>query len=216
MTEYEHPYEQARREIVASLLPAGEGRLALDVGCGPGVYSRLLAEAGWRVEAVDADAENLQHAQAAATYPGDAVDILPTLPERRFDLVLALEIIEHMPLARGETLLREIRRVLAPGGTLILSTPNRFSPEGLVGYYLNEKIRHARAWQAWDPSHVHIYSSPEILRLLRRAGFSIVSVTGYWYETRLSWLGRVALPLVSTRRFPLNRFGFQLIVESRR
>lgn len=211
----DHPYEQQRCRLIAEQIPEGQGRLALDVGCGPGIFSRLLVDKGWTIDALDANAQNLQHLDNLArnVYEGDVLQVLAQLPTNRYDFVLALELIEHLPRPQGKALLRELRRVLSPTGRLLLSTPNRYSPEGLIGYYLNEKFRGARRWQAWDPSHVYIYSSPEILSLLRREGFSVDTVIGYWYETRLPLLGRFRLPLASSRYWPMNRLGFNLILS---
>ncbi|MBN1942853.1 MAG: class I SAM-dependent methyltransferase [Phycisphaerae bacterium] len=212
-----HPYEQQRCRLIAEQIPAGQGRPALDAGSGPGVFSRILKDRGWRVDAIDAEAENLQHVRDVVenAYQGDVVDTLAERPAGRYDFALALELIEHIPPLRGRALLRELRRVLSPRGRLLLSTPNRHSPEGLIGYYLNEKLRGVRRWGAWDPSHVHIYSSREILALLQREGFIVEAVTGYWYEARLPLLGRFALPFTVCRRRPMNRLGFNLILQCR-
>jgi 2-polyprenyl-3-methyl-5-hydroxy-6-metoxy-1,4-benzoquinol methylase len=211
------PYEQKRCRLIAERIPEGKNKLALDAGCGPGFFSRVLVGRGWRVDAVDANAQNLQHLRDVArnVYEGDVLQVLAQLPTNRYDFALALELIEHLPQPEGKTLLRELRRVLSPTGRLLLSTPNRYSPEGLIGYYLNEKLRGVRRWGAWDPSHVHIYSSPEIFSLLRREGFLIDQCMGYWYETHLPLLGRFALPLTATHRWPMNRLGFNLILSCR-
>jgi len=216
--KYEDPYERERAGIIAALIPAGDGDLAVDVGCGPGFFSRLLAVRGWRPTAIDSEPRNLESAArfAAVTEEGDAVRVLRGLPDGRYGLVVAFEIIEHMPRPRGEELAAEARRILRPGGRLILSTPNRLSPQGLGGYYWDQKIRRRRTWRAWDETHVHIYSSREIRRLLVRQGFVVDRTTGYYYEGSLPFVGRWKLPLVKTARFPLSRFGFDQILECHR
>ena len=50
----DHPYEQQRCRLIAEQIPDGQNRPALDVGSGPGIFTRMLAERGWRVDAVDA------------------------------------------------------------------------------------------------------------------------------------------------------------------
>ena len=118
-----------------------------------------------------------------------------------------------MPKPIGKKLLMEIIRILKPHGGLIISTPNRYSPEGLGDYYWGERIRGWERWTAWDSTHVHIYSSSEILRLLKTTGFAVDRVTGYYYEGRLPFIGRWKLPLTKSAMFPLNRLGFNVIVE---
>ncbi len=216
LSKYEGAYESGRVEILSALIPGRGGeQFAVDVGCGPGFYSKLLAARGFATTSIDTDAANLASAGrfAAETLQGDAVEVLARLPSAKYHFALALEIIEHMPKSRGEILLERLHRLLAPGGKLLLSTPNRLSPEGLAGYYWNEKIRRKAVWKAWDPTHVHIYTSFEIIRLLRSKGFEVERATGYDYHLPLPRLGRVKLLLSRSSTFPLNRVGFNLILE---
>ena len=212
------PYEIKRAEILQNMLPPSDGARAIDVGCGPGFFSKQLTKRGWLTTSVDTDASNLEYAKpfVEQTFCGDALAVLPQLPQETYSLALALEIIEHMPEERGNTLLAEIRRVLQRGARLIISTPNRHSPEGLGGYYWGEKMRGGERWDAWDPTHVRIYSARELIRLLRENGFSIDRVTGYHYYGRIPILGRWKLPIDSTNRGPFNLFGFNVIIEARR
>jgi 2-polyprenyl-3-methyl-5-hydroxy-6-metoxy-1,4-benzoquinol methylase len=218
LSKYEGAYESGRVAILSELIPNGAGARALDVGCGPGFYSKLLADRGFQVTSVDTDPANLQSAArfAAETLQGDAVEVTAALPAGRYDFAILLEIIEHMPRSRGETLVERVHRALAPGGRLLLSTPNRYSLEGLAGYYWTEKLRGKAVWKAWDPTHVHIYSSFEIIALLRARGFAVERATGYDYQVPLPGLGRRGLGLSRAGVFPLNRFGFNLILECRK
>lgn len=216
-SRYQKDFEVRRARMLKTRVPHGHGESALDIGCGPGYFSKLLTDRGWETTAVDTDPDNIQSAEkyAGEAHLGDAVEILPKLNEAQYALVLALEIIEHMPKTRGELLLKEIMRVLKPGGKLILCTPNKFSQEGLWGYYWGEKIRKKR-WEAWDETHVHIYSSPEIIRLVKTAGFAVDAVTGYYYEGDLPFERRWKLPLSISTTFPLNRLGFNILLECRK
>jgi SAM-dependent methyltransferase len=211
-------FEPGRVRLISALIPRGDEGLAVDLGCGCGYFSRMLSEKNWSVTAIDTDPENVARARefAKEAKVGDAISGLSRLPAGRFGLALALEIIEHMPRSSGERLLREVFRVLERGGRLLLSTPNRFSPEGLGGYYWGEKIRGWGRWNAWDDTHVEIYSAPGIVRLLRSCGFLVERVTGYWYEGNLPLIGRFRLPLRQSSKFPLNRLGFNTVLECRK
>ena len=215
ISKYGKPYELERSKIIEALIPLGHCKSAIDIGCGPGYFSKVLSDKNWQTVAIDTDSKNIENAakNAIETHLGDAMSVLTKLPENNYGLVLALEIIEHMPKARAELLLKQIIRVLMPNGRLIISTPNRFSPEGLGGYYWGEKIRRQGRWYAWDKTHVYIYSSCEIVRLLRDVGFYIDRVTGYHYEGRLPLIGRWGLPIVKSTIFPLNSIGFNVILE---
>ncbi len=216
-SRYTTPYEQKRTQLLERLIPYGPGA-ALDVGCGPGYFSRILTRNGWTTTAIDTDPQNIMRVSEAvvAARLGDALGVLSREEATCYDLVLALEIIEHMPRAYGQRVLREIARVLKPDGRLILSTPNRYSPEGLGGYYWRECIRRSGPWKAWDPTHVHIYTSCEILALLKETGFSISRVIGYHYEGHLPGIGAWRLPIESSEAFPWNRIGFNIIIVAQK
>jgi len=218
LERYRSPFVAGRAVQIEAILPNGCERDALELGCGPGYFTRMLRTRQWKPTCVDLEPEHLERAAEAAemTLCGDALAVIATLDEHRFGLVLALEIIEHMPREAGELLLTHAFRVLRPGGWLVLSTPNRWSLEGLAGYYIEEKLRGRERWQAWDPTHQYVYSSGEMLALVRRAGFSVEAVRGYWYATDLPRIGRVRLPLEASGRFPLNRLGFSLSLRARK
>ena len=141
--------EHMARYTFAARLAAG--KRVLDAGCGAGYGSADLARrARWVVgadiaaEAVDFAREhypmaNLHFEQASCTA-------LPH-PDASFDLVVAFEVIEH--LANWRDLLLEARRLLAPGGQFIVSTPNRL-------YYTE-----SRGEQGANPFHVHEFDFEE-------------------------------------------------------
>jgi 2-polyprenyl-3-methyl-5-hydroxy-6-metoxy-1,4-benzoquinol methylase len=211
-------YELIRTEAIEAMIPLGPGQ-AVDVGSGPGYFTGILASRGWLTTAIDTDEPNIENARAVAaeTHLGDAITVLGQLAEGRFDLALALEIIEHMPVAVGEQLLHAISRALKPHGLLLLSTPNRHSPEGLSAHYWGERLRGWPKWQAWDSTHVNLYSSTEIIGLVRRCGLAPVSIKGIWYQGYVPLIGeRRWLPIWSASRFPLNRLGFNIALLCRR
>ena len=218
LERYRSPFVAGRAVQIDAILPSGAERDALELGCGPGFFTRMLRARQWKPTCVDLEPAHLEAAAEAAesTLCGDALAVIAKLGEQRFGLVLALEIIEHMPRAAGEQLLAQAFRVLRPGGWLVLSTPNRWSLEGLAGYYIEEKLRRRERWQAWDPTHQYVYSSREILALVRGAGFEVEAVRGYYYATELPGIGRVRLPLEASGRFPLNRLGFSLALRARK
>ena len=103
------------------------GKTALDVGCGAGLLSEPLARLGAAVTGLDAAPENIAAAQAHAALTELSIDYRAGSVERlageRFDLVVSLEVIEHV--ASPAEFVRGLAGALAPGGLMILSTPNR-------------------------------------------------------------------------------------------
>ncbi len=207
-------YEIDRGRTIEALLPERNGR-ALDLGCGPGYFSRMLQRRGWQVVGVDIEPANMTRARqyTVATHCGDVRDVAAQLPPEHFDLVCAFEIIEHMDKPDGVRLVSDMHRMLKPNGVCFLSTPNKMSPEGLGHYYWGEKLRGWGRWDAWNPTHVHIYSSFELVRQIKALGLVVDRVVGYWYRGRLpggiSW----RLPVIASSRFPMSHLGFNCIVQ---
>ncbi len=101
----------------------------LDVGCGTGIMVTLpLASLGYRVTGVDPHAESIEAASRVNPYPNAVfiqsdIDALVATGER-YDVVIAAEVLEHV--ANPAAFLRTSRRLLAPDGILILTTPNGY------------------------------------------------------------------------------------------
>jgi SAM-dependent methyltransferase len=98
---------------------ADKGRDVLDMACGAGFGLLMLRAAGAMAFGVDYDGGALRGQRAVAC--ADAAHL--PFRESTFDLVTSFETLEHVPDAAA--MLRELRRVLRPGGRLVLSTPNR-------------------------------------------------------------------------------------------
>jgi len=106
------------------------GLRALDIGCGGGLVSEPMARLGFEVTGVDAAPRNVGVARAHAEQVGLAIDYrgataeaLLAAGEGPFDLVLNMEVIEHVP--DPGAYLRDTARLIAPGGLMILATLNR-------------------------------------------------------------------------------------------
>ena len=132
-----------------------KGKNVLDAACGTGYGSALLAEIARAVVGVDVDRGALDYARQHFRVPNlrFAQSDCLALPfaDGCFDRIVAFEIIEH--LDQTEAFLAELRRVLAPAGALILSTPNRL-------YYTDER-------EEINPFHRREFSYPEFEEMLR-------------------------------------------------
>src|SRR2546427_581269 len=103
------------------------GRRVLDAGCGSGYGADLLVREAREVLGIDISDDAIDYARRH--YRADNLRFerascleIPA-PDGSFDLVMAFELIEH--LADWQAFLREVRRVLAPGGQFLVSTPNQ-------------------------------------------------------------------------------------------
>ncbi|MEW6425530.1 MAG: class I SAM-dependent methyltransferase [Bacillota bacterium] len=109
-----------------------KGKTVLDVACGTGYGTAILASEAGSVVGIDLDRETIAYARQNYPHPevtyllGDILRL--PLPDESVEVVACFETIEHV--ADDRKCLQELRRVLQPGGICLLSTPNRavFSP----------------------------------------------------------------------------------------
>lgn len=107
-----------------SLLGEVAGRHVLDLGCGPGLYAEDLVRRGAEVHGLDASPTLI--ARARARVPSGRFDVadleepLSQVPDSWADVVLAALVLHHVE--RRAALLQEVRRILRPGGALLVST----------------------------------------------------------------------------------------------
>jgi SAM-dependent methyltransferase len=147
-------YEHLHRYAWA--LPLAAGRRVLDAACGEGYGSALLAGSAASVVGLDVDAATIDHAsqryagRSGLSFRHGSVTAIDA-PDGSFDLVVSFETIEH--LVEQAAMLDEFRRVLAPGGVLLLSSPDRVAYNALAAEP--------------NPFHVRELDRDELLDLLR-------------------------------------------------
>lgn len=160
------------------------GRRALDVGCGAGLLCEPLARLGAAVTGVDAAQENVAAASAHAAGAGLGIDYrcgdVAGLGLKDFDLVTSMEVIEHV--ADKPAFLAALAAALAPGGLMILSTPNRTARSRLLMVEAAERIGMVpRGTHHWDD----FVTPDELADLLGAAGLKMGEPTGIaWSPTK--------------------------------
>jgi len=158
-------YRQYRRLLTrfAGLNPE-EAVTILEVGVGSGYLLGLMEQ--WfpraQIEGLEYDARLIdrisQRVTRSTVHQGSAEEL--PFADGQFDAVISLHLIEH--LYRPEAMVREAFRVLKPGGSLILATPN---PEGLAARWLGPR------WEGFSPDHVSLRSPREWSGLLSAQRF---------------------------------------------
>lgn len=153
-----------------------EGKTALDVGCGAGLLAEPLARLGAKVTAVDAAPELIEVAKGHAEGQGLDIDYRAVGVEQvdaRFDLVTAMEVIEHV--ADPETFVEDLAKRLAPDGLLILSTPNKTGWSKLLTITIAEGLgRIPKGTHDFDK-----FIDPDMMRgLLAKAGLECIDFEG--------------------------------------
>jgi SAM-dependent methyltransferase len=153
-----------------------DGRV-LDAGCGRSLFTEIRPHWPFRIVASDVDHELMRSRQAEFEDVRFLVGDAQPLPFRdgAFDAVFAGELIEHLPDPRPGV--AEFRRVLRPGGTLILTTPNRLRLANVAD----------GSERPYSPDHLSELSYDEVSTLLAAEGFEIRRATGLHLELLLNW-----------------------------
>jgi SAM-dependent methyltransferase len=178
---------------------ASGGRL-LEIGCSTGDFLSAAREA-FEVYGVEADAAACAVARSRGLecFNGALADA--EFPAAHFDVVALYHVIEHLP-SPARTL-REIRRVLKPGGRLVVETPNIATPWfRLLG---------AR-WRQFIPDHIFFFSPRTLTLACEQGGFAVreVRAVGKAMSVRLfiSRVGRYSRPLARSLTALSRRCGF--------
>lgn len=153
-----------------------EGKTALDVGCGAGLLAEPLARLGARVTAIDASPELIAAANSHAAGQRLSIDYRAIPVEHldgTFDLVTAMEVVEHV--ADPAAFLAALATRLAPGGLLVISTPNRTGWSKLLTITLAEGLGRV-------PRGTHEFAKfitpEELSAMIRDAGLDVVDFEG--------------------------------------
>jgi ubiquinone/menaquinone biosynthesis C-methylase UbiE len=153
--------KKAALDFNAMYLPVKPRGRLLEVGSGGGDNLRALQNIGWVVEGVDFDPEAVETARRKGLHVRQGLLEEQQYPDEHFDAVTMSHLIEHVP--DPLRLLLESRRVLSPGGRLVVVTPNVAS----IGHRL-----FSAAWLPLDPPrHLHLFSPRALSSLADRAGF---------------------------------------------
>ena len=162
-----------------------EGKQVLDVGCGGGILSESMAEAGASVTGIDLAEKSLKVAKLHLLETGQkvdyrcmAVEALAAAQPASFDVVTCMEMLEHVP--DPESVVRSCAQLVKPGGYVFFSTLNRNAKAYL------QAVLGAEYLLGLLPRGTHDYAKflkpSELTRMARNAGLQVQDLTGMTYN----------------------------------
>jgi len=191
------PLLNPRSDVALKLL--GSGQSLLDIGCWDGRLLEKLRDAGLYKElagidiveaGVDLAREKGFNAQVVDLNAG----VIP-FPDQHFDAVTMLAVLEHV--FDPYSIIREIRRILRPGGTLIVDVPNAASVTNRARILLG-RIPVTSYDTGWDGGHLHYFTKHALDHFLQSEGFDILArkTTGGSPHFREWWISLMGGELI--------------------
>ena len=179
-----HALNPARLGYVAGRT-ALAGAAVLDVGCGAGLLSEAMAQAGGDVTAIDLAPNLLKVARLhgletdiKVDYRETAVEALAEVQPGSFDVVTCMEMLEHVP--DPASIIEACARLLKPGGRLFVSTLNRTAAAFALAIVGAEYV--ARLLPKGTHQYRDFIKPSELAGWLRSAGLDLEDVSGLMYE----------------------------------
>lgn len=192
LVEYEYQYQDSTLTHTYSYLTltilsmlsekVNSGARILDLGCGNGSLSNLIAQQGYEVVGVEDSASGIAIARQkfpdcqfiqASIYNLPNAELL-----NAFDVVIAVEVIEHLFLPKE--LVRLARKCLKPGENLIITTPYHGYLKNLILALSGKMDNHFHV--LWDGGHIKFFSVKTLTKLLETEGYT---------DIRLKFAGRL-------------------------
>lgn len=182
-------------DIARRLVRAAQPRTAVDIGCGTGPLVAEFARCGIRATGVDSSPDVLAAARErapSATFHLGSVTAIP-LPDASEDAATLIEVVEHLDDATLDSAIREAHRVVRPGGTLLITTPNaedlgastRQCPDCGAEFHVYQHVRRwaaeslrdyleERGFTASVTGTRFVEQGPTWERAMRRVGYTIL------------------------------------------
>ncbi len=196
-----HDFNAVRVAKLSETLPELSGRdknaalplsglSLLDVGCGAGIVSEPVSRLGADVTAIDASEQNILIAKQHAGKTGAEIDYKHALPEeiaqsgRKFDIVISLEVIEHV--ADASVFLEILGTLVKPGGVMVLGTLNRTAVSFIKAIFGAEYVlrwlpKGTHSWRKFvQPREMDAVLIPQGMRVADQCGVDFNPLTRKW------------------------------------
>lgn len=203
-------HELVKSGLAVAALKRG---VCVDVGCGTGDLARRLASSFDRYVGADV----VRHAGFPPDVPFVEVDLdrgRVALDDGVADVVLCVETIEHVENPRA--LVRELTRLVRPGGFVLVTTPNQLSLHSKLGIVLRNEFPHFQEAQGLYPAHITALLEIDLRRMLQEVALREIEVL-YSGSGRIPFTARHWPNVLSRRRGPLARtFSDNVLVRGRK
>ncbi len=195
-------WTELRLAHLQTLVEPEPGDRILDLGCAAGALTHYFSEFGATVIGVDSAEQAVE--KARSLFPGlefrqADVAALP-FDEHSFDKAVAGDLVEHLDDSTFRAMLSELLRVLTPGGSLSIYTPNPL--------HLIERLKSHEIVLAQNPTHIGLRTSKELTNILQSSGFVVDRAE--W--TASFFPGLKQIEKVGGRRF--ETFRYRLTVRA--
>ena len=149
--------------------PSGPTGRLVDMGCGGGFFVRAAATGGWEAIGIEPSVEAARYAARAQQVRVVAGRLEATpFADARFDVITMFDVLEHVFCPSA--CLTEARRLLAPGGRLVIETPN-------MAGWLPRLMGQRHPWIR-PPEHLTYFTPSTLCRLLEQCGFQVEQLHG--------------------------------------
>jgi ubiquinone/menaquinone biosynthesis C-methylase UbiE len=169
---FESSGKRQAADVLGPLLSRDD--VVLDLGCGIGRVARYVAPMCRRLWAVDASDEMLAHAGRRLSGLGNVRlarctgTAIPDVPDGDVDVAYSVLTLQHLEREDAFLLLRELHRVVRPGGTVFLTFPNLLSST-----YLECFVTYATTGEVANRARARLYTPQEVRAVLPAAGFTV-------------------------------------------
>ncbi len=147
----------------------------LDVGCGPGGLVELAIAEGWNASGVELSSWAVEIAKKKGLPIIEGTLESARFPDDSFDAITLFDVLEHLPDPHPP--IREIHRILKPGGVVIVETPN-------IGGFFARNFYGAQSDLVKPRAHICLYTPATARRLFTEAGFPKITITTFPYCRR--------------------------------
>jgi SAM-dependent methyltransferase len=161
------PWTRLRLAAIGDLVDPQPGQRIVDLGCAAGAITHFLSGYGSHVIGVDSEPLAIERARSLFPNLEFMVADAASLPfeTHSLDKAIAADFTEHLDESRFHDVLAEVRRVLRPGGTLSIYTPN--------SRHLIERLKERNLILAQNPTHIGLRDAEQLKHALEAAGYAV-------------------------------------------